>query len=174
MKKIMFSVVSVVTALLISVVMISCGGGGGGSSGGSGVLAGEQGEPSGTSTYGSSQAFPNGFFKTASGSSYITGALWINDYNSSNALYFIDATHARDVTRVGTSNIWEYNPGNGYYNVEITSGANGYIRFSSNEAYPSRYAYNINDTNLVISNTRHGTKRYTRCPYNASNPWQIN
>ena len=176
MKKIMFSVVSVVTALLISVVMISCGGGGGGGGGnsGSGSLGGEQGEPSGTTVYASSQAFPNGFFKTASGGSYITGALWINDYNNDNALYFIDATHAKTVTRVGSSNTWEYNPGDGFFNVEITSGANGYIRFSASGAYPARYAYNINDTNLVISNTRHGTKRYTRCPYNASDPWHVN
>ncbi len=174
MKKIMFSVVSVVTALLISVVMISCGGGGGGSSGGGGVLNGEQGEPSGTSTYGSSQAFPNGFFKTASGSGYINGALWINIDSTNNALYFIDATHARTVTRIGSTNDWEYNPGNGYFNVEITSGANGYVRFSASEAYPSRYAYNITDTSLVISNTKHGTKRYTRCAYDVTNPWHIN
>ena len=172
MKKIMFSVVSVVAALLISVVMISCGGGGGGSSGGSGVLAGEQGEPSGTSTYGSSQAFPNGFFKTASGSSYIVGALWVNDYNSNSALWFRDATHATTVTRVGNSNSWQYTPSDGNFEVEITSGANGYIRFSSDGAYPSRYAYNISDDVLVISNTRHGTRRYHRCT-NSPEPWTI-
>lgn len=172
MKKIMFSVVSVVAALLISVVMISCGGGGGGSSGGG--IGGDQGEPSGTSTYGSTQAFPNGFFKTASGGTYVTGALWVNEYNSSNALYFIDATHARDVTRVGDSNTWGYNPGNSSYEVEITSGANGYIRFSASEAYPAKFAYNISDDVLVISNTIRGTRRYNRCPNTASNPWQVN
>ncbi|MBR4823398.1 MAG: hypothetical protein IKZ86_01255 [Spirochaetaceae bacterium] len=163
MKKIMFSVVSVVAALLISVVMISCSGGGGGG-GGSGALGGDQGEPSGTSTYGSTQAFPNGFFKTAVNGGYSTGALWINEYNSNNALYFIDATHARDVTRVSTTNTWGYNPGNGSYEVEITSGANGYVRFSASEAYPASFAYNISDDVLVISNTRRGTRRYTRAP----------
>ncbi len=168
MKKIMFSVVSVVTALLISVVMISCGGGGGGgggSSGGSGGLNGEQGEPSGTTVYSSSQAFPNGFFKTPSGGSYINGALWINYYNSSNALYFIDATHARTVTRIGSTNDWEYTPGDGYYTVEISgASANSYIRFSASGAYTSRYAYNISDDVLVISNTVRGTRNYTRAP----------
>ena len=174
MKKIMFSVVSVVAALLVSVVMISCGGGGGGG-GGSGVISGEQGEPSGNSTYGSSQAFPNGFFKTASGGSYFTGAIWVNEYNSSNALYFIDATHAATITRAGNSDIyWQHTPSDESFEIEITSGANGYIRFSSNGAYPARYAYNITDDVLVISNTRHGTRRYYRCPYNASTPWQIN
>ncbi|MBR4823981.1 MAG: hypothetical protein IKZ86_04220 [Spirochaetaceae bacterium] len=176
MKKIMFSVVSVVAALLISVVMISCGGGGGGgggsSSGGSGVLSGEQGEPVGTTVYSSSQAFPDGFFKSPAGTGGVSaGALWINVNNTNSALYFIDATHARTVSRVGTSNTWEYNPGDGYFNVEISgASANSYVRFSASGAYPARYAYNIDDSSLVISNSRHGTKRYTRAP----SGWRVN
>lgn len=174
MKKIMFNVVSVVTALLVLVVMSSCGGGGGGGGGGSGASAGEQGEPSGNSNYRSSQAFPYGFFRTSSSSGgYITGALWILDTNSNSALYFADATHARTVTRVGSGNGWERTPSDGNYEVEITSGANGYVRFTAAEAWPAKYAYDISDDVLVISNTHHGTRRYHRCPYDVTNPWTV-
>ena len=171
MKKIMFSVVSVVTALLISVVMISCGGGGGGG-GGSGVFGGDQGQPSGTSVYSSTQAFPNGFFTTVSPSTR-AGALWVLYGDSNHALYFQNATHARTVTRVGTSNEWETGATDASYEVEITNGANGYLRFSASGYTPAQYAYNITDNELVISNTYHGTKRYTRCPNSASDPWII-
>ncbi len=161
MKKIMFSVVSVVTALLISVVMISCGGGGGGG-GGSGVFGGDQGEPSGTSTYASSQAFPNGFFVTPSSSN--TGALWVlNGNTGSKALYFQDATHAMEVTRVGGSNSWQREPTDGSFDVQITQGANGYIRFSADGCNPAQFSYNLTDTNLVIANTSRGSRSYQRC-----------
>lgn len=171
MKKIMFNVVSVATALLVLVVMSSCGGGGGG--GGSGASSGEQGEPSGNSNYRSSQAFPYGFFRTPYSGGYITGALWILDTNSNSALYFADATHARTVTRVGSGNGWERTPSDGIYEVEIINGANGYIRFTAAEAWPAKYAYDISDDVLVISNTHHGTRRYHRCPNTQGFEWYI-
>ncbi len=175
MKKIMFNVVSVVTALLVLVVMSSCGGGGGGG-GGSGASAGEQGEPSGNSNYLSSQTFPYGFFRTPYSGGYITGALWILDTNSNSALYFIDATHACTLTRNGpytSSNDWQRTPTDGNYEVEITSGANGYVRFTAAEAWPARYAYNISDDVLVLANTHHGSRSYHRCPYDVTNPWTV-
>ncbi len=165
MKKIAFSVVSILTALLISVTLISCGGGGGGGS--SGAIAGEQGEPSGTTVYGATSfAYPSGFYKTAGSPG--TGALWLFSNNSTSALWITDATHAYQVTRQNsTSNEWDIEAA---FDIEITNGANGYIRFTNSSATPSRYAYNISDTVLIISNTYHGSKRYDKLPYNPSNP----
>ncbi|MBR3814487.1 MAG: hypothetical protein IKK38_11520 [Spirochaetaceae bacterium] len=165
MKKIMFNVVSVVTALLVLVVMSSCGGGGGG--GGSGASAGEQGEPSGTSTYAATAVFPYGFCGTG------TGTLWVFNNNSNSALYFISPSKAVTLTRVGGGNIWSMYPEDMSYDVQITSGAQGYVRFSAPECWPSRYAYNVTDDVLILSNTNHGTKTYIKNPYDPNNPWVI-
>lgn len=167
MKKIMFNVVSVITALLVLVVMSSCGGGGGG--GGSGTTAGEQGEPSGTSTYAATAVFPYGFCGTVTG----RGTLWVFNNNSNSALYFISPSKAVTLTRVGGGNIWSMYPEDMSYDVQITSGAQGYVRFSAPECWPSRYAYNVTDDVLILSNTNHGTKTYIKNPYDPNNPWVI-
>ena len=153
MKKRAFYVVSIIAALLSLFLMAGCGGGGGGSSGSSGV----GGSPSGTSTYTASAAFPYGFFGTSG-----TGTLWIFNMNSNSALYFRDATHAFQVTRVGSSNSWERGQNDVNFDVEITSGSEGYVKFSNTDSITSAYSYNITDTTLVISNTLHGSKSYTK------------
>lgn len=173
MKKIMFNLASITLVLLISAAIIGCGGGGGGGGGSSSGTNGEQGSPSGTSTYASTYAFPYGFFRTAVGSSYMTTALWILDTNSNSALYFHDASHACQVSRVGSSNVWERTPTDVNFNVVITSGSQGYIRFSADDCYTSSYSYNVTDDVLVISNTYHGTKYYQKAAYNSLDPWTI-
>ena len=171
MKKTAFSLVSILTALLISVTLLSCGGGGGGGGGSSGAIAGEHGEPSGSTVYGATSfAYPSGFYKTADSPG--DGALWLFSNNSTSALWITDATHAYQVTRQNsTSNVWDIEAA---FDIEITNGANGYIRFTNSSATPSRYAYNISDTVLIISNTYHGSKRYDKLPYNSTNPALIN
>lgn len=174
MKKIMFNLASITLVLLISAALIGCGGGGGGgSSSSSSGTSGEQGSPSGTSTYASTYAFPYGFFRTANGSGYIDDALWILSTNSNAALYFMDASHACQVSRVGSSNVWERTPTDVNFNVVITSGSQGYIRFSADDCYTSSYSYNVTDDVLVISNTYHGSKYYQKAAYNSSDPWSV-
>lgn len=172
MKKIAFSLVSILTALLISITLLSCGGGGGGGGGGSsggsgssGIIAGEQGEPSGASSYGSSYEYPAGFYTRADDS--VVGALWVFLNNPSTALYIKDATHAYHCVRSDTSSVWTPTIA---YEIQITNGGNGYIRFSNPSMSPARYAYNITNTDLTISNTFHGTKSYRKMAYQPSNP----
>lgn len=162
MKKIAFNVVSVVVSLLVLVSMVSCGGGGGGGSSSSGVGAGELGEPSGTSTYGATAAYPNGFY-----------ALWIFDNDAGTALYFKDATHAYIVHKVANSNSWDRTSSDPTYYVEISNGSQGCLKFSATEAWTSRFSYNLSDNKLIISNTARGTKTYTKCPYDPSNPYSV-
>ena len=171
MKKIAFSLVSILTALLISVTLISCGGGegggGGGGSSGSGSTAGEQGEPSGASVYGSSYAYPEGFYTRADNA--VVGTMWVFLNSPNTGLFIADATHAFHCVRQGSSNMWVAQVA---YEIQITNGANGYIRFSNSSMTPAKYSYNITDNILNISNTYHGTKNYQKLNYIPSDPNQ--
>jgi len=142
-----------ITILTLSVLIMVASCGGGSSSG----TLGERGEPSGASTYSATALFPFGFFGTDG-----KGTLWIFANNSNAALYFKDATRAYQLTRVGVTDSWTSQPGDLAFDIEITSGAEGYVRFSNPDSWPSRYSYNISDTVLIISNTTHGTKKYNK------------
>ena len=113
-------------------------------------------EPSGASTYSATALFPFGFLELTA------KALFDFANNSNAALYFKDATRAYQLTRVGATDSWTSQPGDLAFDIEITSGAEGYVRFSNPDSWPSRYSYNISDTVLIISNTTHGTKKYNK------------